>query len=38
MRGGVEMCMAMVKSATWCGDGYDGGDECDVVWRWLWWW
>ena len=30
MRGGVEMGMAVVKSARWCGDGCGGGEECDV--------
>ena len=30
MRGGVEMGMAVVKSARWGGDGYGGGEECDV--------
>ena len=28
------MGMAVVKSARWCGDGYGGGEECEVVWRW----
>ena len=27
--------MAVVKSARWCGDGYGGGEECEVVWRWV---
>ena len=27
VRGGVEMGMAVVKSARWCGDGYGGGEE-----------
>ena len=31
MRGGVEMGMAVVKSARWCGDGHVGGEECEVV-------
>ena len=35
MRSGVVMCMAVVKSAKWCGDGYGGGEECEVVWRWV---
>ena len=30
MIGGVEMGMAVVKSARWSGDGYGGGEECDV--------
>ena len=30
MRGGVEMGMAVVKSARWCGDGCGGDDECEV--------
>ena len=38
MRGGVDMCMAVVKSARWCGDVYGDGEECDVVWRWVWRW
>ena len=38
MRCGVEMGMAVVKSARWCGDGYGGGEECEVVWRWVWRW
>ena len=31
VRGGVEMGMTVVKSARWCGDGYGGGEECEVV-------
>ena len=38
MRGGVEMGMAVMTSAKWGGDGYSGGEECDVGWRWVWRW
>ena len=51
MRGGVDMGMAVVKSARWVemgmavmtsarwgGDGYGGGEECEVGWRWVWRW
>ena len=38
MRGGVEMGMAVVKSAMWGEDGYGGGEECEVGWRWVWRW
>ena len=32
----VEMGIAVVNSARWGGDGYGGGEECEVVWRWVW--
>ena len=38
MRVGVEMGMAVVKSVRWGGDGYGGGEECEVGWRWVWRW
>ena len=32
MRRGVDMGMVVVvKSAKWCGDGYGGGEEWEVV-------
>ena len=32
------MGTAVVKSMMWCGDGYGGGEECEVVWRCVWRW
>ena len=34
----MEMCMAVMAGARWGGDGYGGGEEWEVGWRWVWRW